>query len=105
MHNRLKPIERKVLRSHSSEGQKAFGKPNALLSSEQGNLIRSSVFRNADPPNLRGSLLEGNKDHLLNQARSETEEQRLVLQDAQSRDNSAAHFPIAANARTDEFYE
>ena len=71
---------------------------------EQGNLIRSSVFRNANPPNLRGSLLEGNKDHLLNQARSDlakqehhveslnkcigelqrqTEEQRLALQDAQ----------------------
>ena len=130
---------------------------------------------------MRGSLLEGNKDHLLNQARSDlakqelhvesrnkcigelqrqTEEHRLALQDAQygfvesrreqvrlqeelsmkekvlrntqirsvhemgemkraqeqrvdefsvqkrkSRDNSAAHFPIAANAGTDEFYE
>ena len=31
------------LRSHSSEGQKASGKPDALFSSEQGNLIRSSV--------------------------------------------------------------
>ena len=39
------------LRSHSSEGQKALGKPNALFSSEKGNLIRSSVFRNADPSN------------------------------------------------------
>ena len=92
------------LRSHSSEGQRALGKPNALFSSEQGNLIRSSVFRNADPSNLRGSLLEGNKDNLLNQARSDlakqelhvesldkctgelqrrTEGQRLSLQDAQ----------------------
>ena len=82
------------LRSHSSEGQKALGKPNALFSSEQGNRIRSSVFRNANPSNLRGSLLEGNKDHVLNQARSDlrnkcigelqrqTEEQRLALQDA-----------------------
>ena len=62
------------------------------------------MFRNADPSNLRGSLLEGNKDHLLNQARSDlakqqlhvefiflcvgelqrqTEEQRFALQDAQ----------------------
>ena len=57
------------LRSHSSEGQKASGKPDALFSSEQGNLIWSSVFRNANPSNLRGSLLEGNKDQLLNQAR------------------------------------
>ena len=88
------------LRSNSSEGQKALGKP----SSEQGNLIRSSVFRNVDPSNPRGSLLEGNKDHLLNQARSDlakqelhveslnkcigelqrqTEEQRLASQDTQ----------------------
>ena len=92
------------LRSHSSEGQKGLGKPNALFSSKQGHLIRSSAFRNANPSNLRGSLLEGNKDHLLNQARSDpakqelhveslnkcigelqrqTEEQSLPLQDAQ----------------------
>ena len=92
------------LMSHSSEGQKALVKPDALFSSEQGNLIRSSMFRNANPSNLRGSLLEGNKDHLLNQARSDlakqelrveslnkclgelqgqTEEQRLALQVAQ----------------------
>ena len=50
-----------------SEG---FGEPDALFSSEQGKLIRSFVFRNANPSNLRGSLHEGNKDHLLNQARS-----------------------------------
>ena len=87
------------LRSHSCEGQKALGNPNALFSSEQGNLIRSSVFRRANPSNL----IEGNKDHLLNQARSalakqelrveslkqcigelrrQTEGQRLALQDA-----------------------
>ena len=65
------------LRSHSSEGQKALGKPNALFSSEQGNLIRSSVFRNTNPSNLRGSLLEGNKNHLLNQARSDLAKQEL----------------------------
>ena len=84
--------------------QKALEKPDASFSSEQGNLIRSSVFRNANPSNLRGSLIEGNKDHLLNKARSDlakqelhvvslnqcigelqrqTEEQRLALQDAQ----------------------
>ena len=91
-------------RSHSSDGQKASAKPDALFSSEQGNLIRSSVFRNANPSNLKGSLLEGIEDHLLNQARSvlakkelhveslnkcigelqrHTEGQRLALQDAQ----------------------
>ena len=84
--------------------QKASEKSDALFSSEQGNLIRSSVFRHAKPSNLRGSLLEGNEDHWLNQARSDpakqelhveslnkcigelqrqTEEQRLALQDAQ----------------------
>ena len=46
--------------------QKASGKPDAMFSSEQGNLIRSSVFKNANPQNLRGSLLADNKDHLLN---------------------------------------
>ena len=77
-------------------------------------MIRSSVFRNANPSNLRGchpgetklrgSLLEGNMDHLFKQARSDlvkeehhveslnkcigklqrqAEEQRLALQDAQ----------------------
>ena len=50
-------------RSHFSEGQKALEKPpHALFSSEQGDLTRSSVVRNANPSNLRGSLLEGNKD-------------------------------------------
>ena len=92
------------VRSHSSEGLKASGEQDALFSSEQGNLVRSSVFRNANPSNLRGCLLESNKDHLFNQARSDlakqelhvetlnqcigelqrqTEEQRLGLQDAQ----------------------
>ena len=92
------------LMSHSSKGPKASGKPDALFSSEQGNLIRSSVIRSADPSKLRGSLHECNKDHLLNQARSDlmkqelhveslnkciselqrkTEEQRLALEDAQ----------------------
>ena len=92
------------LRSHSSEGQKTSVKPDAFFSSEQGNLIRSSVFRNANPSNLKGYLLEGNMDHLLNQATSDlakqelhveslnkcigelqrqTEEPRLALQDAQ----------------------
>ena len=73
--------------------QKASEKPDALFSSEEENLIRCSVFRNANPSNLIGSLLEGNQDHLLNQARSDlakqelhaesqrqTEEQRLALQ-------------------------
>ena len=94
---------KECLRSLSCEGQKGLEKPDALFSSEQGKLIRSSVFRNANPSNLRGSVLESNKDHLLNQAKSDLakqelhveslnkcigelqrqrEEQRLALQDA-----------------------
>ena len=38
------------------------------------------MFRNADPSKLRGSLLEGNKDHLLNQARSDLTKQELHVE-------------------------
>ena len=90
--------DRQSFRSHPSEGQQACGKPIALFSPEQGHLIRSSAFRNANLSNLRRS------HHLLNQTRSDlakqelhvesldkcigelqrqTEEQRLALQDAQ----------------------
>ena len=93
--------------------QKATGKSDALVVQERevsaqltqaGKESRSTVFRNAYPSNLIGSLLEGNKGYLVNQTRSElakpelhveslnkcigelqrhTEEQRLALQDAQ----------------------
>ena len=53
------------LRSHSSEGQKASVKPDALFSSEQGNVIRSSVFRRANPSNLRGSPLSKTTNNTL----------------------------------------
>ena len=35
------------------------------------------MFRNANPLNLRGSLFESDKDHLLNQARSDLAKQEL----------------------------
>ena len=38
---------------------------------EPGNQFKSSVFTHADPSNLGRSLLEGSKDHLFSQARSE----------------------------------
>ena len=41
----------------------------SLGSEEPGNKFKSSVIKNADPSNLKRSLLEGNKDHLLNQAK------------------------------------
>ena len=60
--------------------QKASEIPDAMFSSEQGNLIRSSVFRDANRSNLRGSLLEGNKDHLLYLARSDLAKQELHVE-------------------------
>ena len=38
------------------------------------------MFRNANPSNLKGSLLEGNKDQLLNQARSDLAKQELHVE-------------------------
>ena len=38
------------------------------------------MFRNANPSNFRGSLLEGNKDHLLKQARSDLAKQELDVE-------------------------
>ena len=67
--------------SNSSQVPRASGKPNAMFSSrsnEPGNQFEISVLKFADPSNLRRSLLEGNKDHLLSQARSE-----LVRQERQ----------------------
>ena len=65
---------RESLTSGSSQEPRAYGKPDAMFSSgskEWSNLIKSSVFKNADPSNPGRSLLEGNKDHLLSQGRSE----------------------------------
>ena len=45
-------------------------------SNEQGNQFESSIFNLADPSKLEGFLLEGNKDHVLNQARSELMKQK-----------------------------
>ena len=59
--------------SQSSEGHRASGNPAALFSpkhDEQRNQMWSSMFGNANLSNLSGTLLEGNKDHLLSQARS-----------------------------------
>ena len=38
------------------------------------------MFRIPNPLNLRGSLLEGDKDHLLNQARSDLAKQELHVE-------------------------
>ena len=60
--------------SHSSEGREATGRPVALFSpkrNEQRNQTWSSVFGNAIVSNLGETLLEGNKDHLLNRGRTD----------------------------------
>ena len=65
---------RESLKSNSSQEPRASGKPDAVFSSrsdEPGNPFESSLFKYADPSKLGRSLLEGNKDHLLSQARSE----------------------------------
>ena len=178
----------KGLMSSSSQEPTARVKPAALCSwrsEEPGNQFKSSDFRNADPLNVGRSLLEGIKDHLLSQAKSEVMRQEhqvryhnnciselsysnmlllkdWILQDAQdgciesrreqdrlqeelsmkekvlrntqirsvhemgemkraqelrvdevsaqklrkkSRDNTEAHFPVAGDARADEFNE
>ena len=55
----------------------SFGDPMHYFHPSREKLIRSSVFRHTSPSNLRGSLLESNKDHLLNQARSDLAKQEL----------------------------
>ena len=64
--------------SSSSQEPRAPGKPAALFSlrSEEPQIqFKSSVFKNADPSNLGRSLLEGDKNHLLSQARAEITKQ------------------------------
>ena len=68
--------------SSSSQELRAYGKPDAMFSSgskEPGNLIKCSVFKHADPSNLGRSLLEGIKDHLLSQARSDRMKQEYQV--------------------------
>ena len=53
---------------------RAYGKPNAMFSSksnEPGNQFENSVLKFGDPSNSGRSLIEGNENHLLSQARSE----------------------------------
>ena len=60
--------------SSSSQEPRAYGKPTAMFlsrSNEPGNQFENSMFKFTDPSNVGRSLLEGNKDHLLSQARSE----------------------------------
>ena len=59
----------------------APGKPAAMFSwrsEELGNQLKSSISKNADPLNLGRSFIEGNKDHLLSQAKSELMRQENI---------------------------
>ena len=65
---------RESLKSNSSQEPRASGKPDAVFSSrsdEPGNQFESSMFKYADLSNMGRSLLEGDKDQLLSQPRSE----------------------------------
>ena len=69
--------------SHSSDDRRASGRPAALFlprRNEQRNQMWSSVFGNANLSNLSGTLLEGNEDHLLNQARSDPAKRELHVE-------------------------
>ena len=90
---------RKSLMSSSSQEPSAPG--NLLhcfhLRGEQPeNQFKSSVFKNADPSNLGRSLLEGNKDHLLSQARCEIMKQEHHVE---SLNNCVGELQQQANAQ------
>ena len=58
--------------SHRESNQNTFSERHR--NNEPGNRFERSVHSNflfADPANVEKSLLDGNKDHLLNEARSE----------------------------------
>ena len=78
---------RERLVSSSSQEPRAFWKPAALFSfgsDEPGNQLKSSVFKNTHLSNLGRSLLDGNKDHLLSQARSDLMKQELQVESLNS---------------------
>ena len=64
------------LMSNSSQETRATVKPIAIFSPE----CKSSVLKKAKPSNLWRSLLEGNTDHLLSQAKSDPMKQQLQVE-------------------------
>ena len=88
MQSVLKLTEEKSLMSSSSQEPRASGKSAAMSSSgsaEPRNQFKSSIFKNADPSNVGRSLLEGIKDHLLSQARSDLAKQELQVEPLNNR--------------------
>ena len=79
VHNTLKPIERKVWGLIHLKARKLSRKPMHCFRLNRE--IWSGVpCSDANPSNLRGSLLEGTKDHMLNQARSSLAKQELHVE-------------------------
>ena len=80
---RTQADRRESLMSSSSQEPRASGKSAAMSSSgsaEPRNQFKSSIFKNADPSIVGRSLLEGIKDHLLSQARSDLAKQELQVE-------------------------
>ena len=72
---RTQADRREGLMSKSFQETRATEKPISMFSPES----KSSIFKSANPPNLERSLLEGNKDHLLSQARADLMKQELQV--------------------------
>ena len=68
---------RESLKSNSSQGPRASGKPDAVFSSWSDEL--GNQFESSNPSRMGRSLLEGNQDHLLSQARSELVKQEYQV--------------------------
>ena len=101
---RSQAVVRKSLMSSLSQEPRAPGKPAMVLlgSEEPGNQFKSSVFKHADPSNLGRSLLEGNKDHLLSQARSDIMKQEHQVE---TLNNCISNFQQQSYAQRLEFQD
>ena len=73
---RTQADRREGLMSSASQATRVTVKPIVMFSPES----KSSIFKNTNPSNLGRSLLEGNKDHLLNQARSDLMKRELQVE-------------------------
>ena len=92
---------RESLTSSSSQEPRATGKPAAMFSSGNEEPGNQSKIKNADPSNLGRSLLQGNEDHLLNQARSELKNQEHQVGSLNSCINELQQQTFAQRLATD----
>ena len=87
----FKSFERKVRSVTHLKVRKLRGNWKYCFLIEQANLIKSSVFRHANPSNLRGSLLKITKI-------------TFSIFQREHKKQRAAHFSTGASERTDEFF-